>query len=86
MEGCLLSRGYRGHNAAPSYDETLQAPVLQTFDAILLDVMMRRTNGVDVLRSLLRTFGGEATTVSSAGSSCPGALHACDCILSVQVD
>ena len=84
VEGCLLSSGYRAHHAAPNDDDT--SPVLQTFDAIMLDIMMRRTNGVDVLRNLFQTFGGGATTVSSTGSSGLGVLHACDCLLSVLAD
>ena len=34
---------------------------LQAFDVILLDIMMRRTNGVDVLVDLSRRFAGSVT-------------------------
>ena len=52
IEGCLVRCGY---STALSSTSVGSAP-LEAFDAILLDIMMRRTNGVDVLGELSRKF------------------------------
>jgi CheY-like chemotaxis protein len=58
IEGALIAAGYQKRDGGPMAGSPSASiiAVCQPFDVILLDIMMRRTNGVDVLVELKEKF------------------------------